>query len=31
VYDQDIFMKGFKALLSHWDKCLNRGGEYIEK
>jgi hypothetical protein len=27
----DFFAKGFNALVSYWDKCLNRGGDYVEK
>jgi hypothetical protein len=31
VHDQDFFAKGFNALVSSQDKCLNSGGDYIEK
>jgi hypothetical protein len=29
--EQDFFVKGFSALVSCWNKYLNRGGDYIEK
>jgi hypothetical protein len=29
VLDQDFFAKGFNSLVSHWDKCLNMGGDYV--
>jgi hypothetical protein len=29
--DQVFFEKGFSALVSRWDMCLIRGGDYIEK
>jgi hypothetical protein len=29
--DQDFFAEGFSALVSHWDKCLNRGDNCVEK
>jgi hypothetical protein len=28
---QDLFSNGFNALVSYWDKCLNTGGDYVEK
>jgi hypothetical protein len=29
--DKDFVVKSFNALLSHWDKCLNKGGDYTQK
>jgi hypothetical protein len=29
--DQDVFAKGFKALVSCWEKGLNKDGENAEK
>jgi hypothetical protein len=29
--DEDFFAKSFNALLFSWDKCLNRGGDYVKK
>jgi hypothetical protein len=28
--DCDSFSKDFSALVSCWDKCLNRGGVYVD-
>jgi hypothetical protein len=28
--DHDFFVKGFNALVACWDKCHNRGGDYVE-
>jgi hypothetical protein len=27
----DSYAAGFKALVKQWDKCINVGGEYVEK
>jgi hypothetical protein len=29
--DQDFFVKDLSALVSHWEKCLNSGGDYVKK
>jgi hypothetical protein len=27
----DLFTEGFQALDSHWDKCLSRSGDHVER
>jgi hypothetical protein len=29
--DQDFFAKGFSTLVSRWDKCFSRGGDYVDR
>jgi hypothetical protein len=31
VLDHDFLTKCFDALVFHWDKCLNRSSDYVEK
>jgi hypothetical protein len=31
VLNHNCFAKGFNALTSSWEKCLNRDGDYVEK
>jgi hypothetical protein len=31
LLDKDFVVKSFNALLSHWDKCLNKGSNYTQK
>lgn len=31
VLDQDLFVKGFSVVVSLWDKCFDKGGDYVEK
>jgi hypothetical protein len=28
---KDYYAAGFDALVKRWDKCINVGGEYVEK
>jgi hypothetical protein len=28
---KDFYAAGFDALVKRWDKCINVGGEYVEK
>jgi hypothetical protein len=28
---KDFYASGFDALVKRWDKCINVGGEYVEK
>lgn len=29
--DKDFFIVGTKKLVNSWDKCINVGGDYVEK
>jgi hypothetical protein len=29
--DTDFYQQGFLKLVERWDKCINVGGDYVEK
>lgn len=31
AFDQNVSAKAFNALVFRWNKCLNRGDDYVEK